>query len=112
MSQSRTQAYSTGNKVYGSGRPHPTSGPVDPAGYMDRSANKKASNRRSGLAAAAGRRLESSNPTQRMNETGPAVALPVNAQPSAMAPIMTADGRKVIATPTGQYVFLDSTGAL
>lgn len=104
----RTQAYSAGNKVYGSGRSNPTSGPVDPAGYVERSNNKKASNRRSGLAAAAGRRLESALPSQLMQPGGPPSVggAPVVAQPSTHAPIVLTDGRKIITTPTGQYVFL------
>lgn len=107
MTLGRTQAYSTGNKVYGGGRPHPTSGPVDPAGYMDRKNNKNASNRRSGLAAAAGRRLQGTNPAAQMQEQdGPQMSGPVSAQPNSVAPIVLSDGRKVITTPTGQYVFL------
>lgn len=34
--------YSVGNKVYGSGRFFPTSGPVDKAGYRERDAKHKA----------------------------------------------------------------------
>ena len=30
--------YAAGNKVYGGGRPMPTIGPVDPAGYKERDA--------------------------------------------------------------------------
>lgn len=105
----RERSYSTGDKVYGSGRPHPTSGPVDPAGYMDRKNNKNASNRRSGLAAAAGRRLQGTNPTAAMQFSGgPPVAGPatISAQPNSVAPIVLSDGRKIMTTPTGQYVFL------
>jgi len=32
--------YAAGNKVYGGGRPMPTVGPVDPAGYKERDALK------------------------------------------------------------------------
>jgi hypothetical protein len=31
-----TNAYATGNKVYGAGRSNPTMGPVDPSGYRER----------------------------------------------------------------------------
>ena len=48
-----TQNYSAGNKIYGAGRSNPTSGTVDPTGYVDRSFNNSASQRRSGLAQAA-----------------------------------------------------------
>lgn len=36
----RTQAYATGNKVYGAGRPMPTIGPVDKSGYRERDAKQ------------------------------------------------------------------------
>lgn len=36
----RTQAYAAGNKVYGAGRPMPTIGPVDKAGYRERDAKQ------------------------------------------------------------------------
>lgn len=45
-----TQRYSAGNKVYGGGRSNPTSGTVDPSGYVEREVNNQASDRRSGLA--------------------------------------------------------------
>lgn len=32
------QRYAAGNKLYGSGRSYPTSGPVDPLGYRERDA--------------------------------------------------------------------------
>jgi len=104
MNGGRKAAYSAGNKVYGGGRPHPTSGPVDPAGYMDRAANKKGSDRRSGLAAAASRRLQGNNPNA---QQGPQMGPPQpQMQPNAAAPILLPDGRKVITSPTGQYKFL------
>lgn len=53
VSRGATQRYSAGNKVYGTGRSNPTSGTVDPSGYVDRSFNNAASQRRSGLAQAA-----------------------------------------------------------
>ncbi|MGH7792372.1 MAG: hypothetical protein ACREOB_08680 [Thermodesulfobacteriota bacterium] len=34
--------YLVGNKVYGGGRPHPTSGPVDKLGYRERDRKHKA----------------------------------------------------------------------
>lgn len=34
--------YAAGNKVYGGGRPFPTSGPVDKMGYKERDAKSKA----------------------------------------------------------------------
>lgn len=45
--------YAAGRKVYGGGRSNPTSGTVDPTGYIERSANNMASDRRSGLAQSA-----------------------------------------------------------
>lgn len=57
VSRGATQRYSAGNKVYGAGRSNPTSGTVDPTGYVDRGFNNAASQRRSGLAQAAFSRL-------------------------------------------------------
>lgn len=34
--------YAVGKKVYGGGRPFPTSGPVDPTGYRERDARSQA----------------------------------------------------------------------
>ena len=34
--------YAAGNKVYGGGRPNPTSGPVDKSGYAERDRRAKA----------------------------------------------------------------------
>lgn len=101
----RTAAYSAGNKVYGSGRSNPTSGPVDPSGYVERSMKQDASNRRSGLASAATRRLKGQMPQQGQDQqmTGG----PVQAQPSQAQPIVLADGRRVATTATGQYQFLE-----
>lgn len=36
IAQVGTNRYAAGNKVYGGGRPNPTSGPVDPMGYAER----------------------------------------------------------------------------
>lgn len=33
---SQFNPYAVGNKIYGGGRPFPTSGPVDPLGYRER----------------------------------------------------------------------------
>lgn len=100
---SRLAAYSVGNKVYGTGRPNPTSGPVDPTGYVERNMKKASSDRRSGLAAAAGRRLQGG--TQQPAQTQPQT---VNPQPSYAAPIVLADGRKVMTNATGQYTFVEN----
>lgn len=70
--------YAAGRKVYGGGRSNPTSGTVDPTGYIDRSANNMASQRRSGLASSAiSRRLN--NPVQRVQN---AAAIQSPAAPS------------------------------
>lgn len=101
----RTQAYSAGNKIYGGGRSNPTSGPVDPTGYVERGMNKKSSDRRSGLASAAQRRLQGGAPVeaqQAMDPTGGTV----RPQPSYASPIVLADGRRVQTSPTGQYEFI------
>lgn len=115
MTDGRTAAYSAGNKVYGMGRPHPTSGPVDPTGYVERSRNKEASNRRSGLAAAATRRLQGTNPTMAQAPVPTPVGggrattgQQVSPQPSYAAPISLPDGRMVMANATGQYVFIEN----
>lgn len=56
--------YAAGRKVYGGGRSNPTSGTVDPTGYIERSANTMASQRRSGLARSAiSRRMRRGGPT-------------------------------------------------
>lgn len=73
--------YAAGRKTYGGGRSNPTSGTVDPTGYIDRSANNMASQRRSGLASSAiSRRL---NPISRA----------------------TAAAQSQTAAPTGQVAF-------
>lgn len=56
-------SYAVGNRVYRGGSSAPTMGTVDPEGYVDRSLNAP-SDRRSGLAAAALRRLGGSNGAQ------------------------------------------------
>jgi len=112
----RQAAYSAGNKIYGGGRPHPTSGPVDPTGYVNRAANKSASNRRSGLAAAASRRLQGANPMAGSGSTSAikgqgqqlGVGTTPKMQPNVAAPIVLPDGRKVVASATGQYKFLQN----
>lgn len=88
----RTQAYAAGNKVYGSGRSNPTNGTVDPAGYV-----KRESDKRSGLAAAAMRRLEG-NQQQRQQPAPQAGQLP------AFMPIQLPNGQRVVPSATGQYV--------
>lgn len=42
MVRANVRPYLVGNRVYGGGRPHPTSGPVDPLGYRERDAKHKA----------------------------------------------------------------------
>lgn len=58
-------SYSVGNRVYRGGSSAPTQGTVDPMGYIDRELNNMASQQRSGLAAAALRRL---SPIQRAQQ--------------------------------------------
>ena len=101
MQGGREAAYSTGNKVYGMGRPNATSGPVDPAGYVERSNNIKNSDRRSGLAAAALRRLGGSPNQQQPQEQAPEQEAP---QPIGI--ITLPDGRRVAPNATGQYTWL------
>lgn len=99
---SRLAAYAAGNKVYGNGRSNPTSGTVDPSGYVERGVKKKESDRRSGLAAAAGRRLQNNSGVQ---PESPGASMPGaggNAQ-APFAPISLPDGRMVFANQTGQY---------
>lgn len=99
--QGREAAYSTGNRVYGMGRPHPTSGTVDPQGYVERSRAQSASNRRSGLAAAALRRLGGAPGSQQepqLQEEAPTT------QPLGI--ITLPDGRRVAPNATGQYEWL------
>lgn len=101
LSRGATQRYSAGNKVYGSGRSNPTSGTVDPAGYVDRAINNNSSDRRSGLAQAAFNRLAGMNQQQ-----GP------QGQPigGALPTVQNADQRQAIinqnftTTPEGYYV--------
>lgn len=104
----RTQAYSAGNKVYGGGRSNPTSGPVDPTGYVERGMKKQSSDRRSGLASAAQRRLQGGAPVQPGADSGqqPVGNGTVRPQPSYASPIVLADGRRVQTSPTGQYEFI------
>lgn len=90
----RTQAYSAGNKVYGSGRSNPTNGTVDPAGYV-----KRESDKRSGLAAAAMRRLEGNQQPQ----TAQTVPGQTGQLPPFM-PIQLPNGQRVVPSATGQYV--------
>lgn len=99
MQGGREAAYSTGNKVYGMGRPNATSGPVDPAGYVERSNNLKNSDRRSGLAAAALRRLGGSPNSQSQEQTP-------TEQPQPIGIITLPDGRRVAPNATGQYTWL------
>ncbi len=107
---SRLAAYSAGNKIYGSGRPNPTSGPVDPTGYVERTMKKESSNRRSGLAAAAGRRLAGGAGLSDPQAQQTAQNQVVRPQPSYAAPIMLPDGRKVMANATGQFTFIENEG--
>lgn len=67
--------YAAGNKVYGSGRPNPTSGPVDKTGYAERdrlAANKRNAMLRRMKARQAGRYMSSDNltPEQPMQGAG------------------------------------------
>lgn len=70
-------SYSTGNRVYNGGSSQPNLGTVDPMGYIDRSLNQP-SQTRSGIAAAALRRLsgtstpgsESGAPAPKINTIG------------------------------------------
>lgn len=103
MTGGREAAYAVGNKVYGSGRPHPTSGTVDPAGYVERTANNKSSDRRSGLAAAATRRLGISDEPEAQQES-PAQEQAENQNP--LGQILLPDGRRVAPNATGQYTWL------
>lgn len=106
MNQGRLAAYSAGNKVYGSGRPNPTSGPVDPTGYVERAMKKESSNRRSGLAAAVTRRLQAGSGKP---QGAPNVQEPQQAQPPhtpGVAPISLPDGRQIVSTATGQYEWM------
>lgn len=94
LSRGATQRYSAGNKVYGSGRSNPTSGSVDPTGYIDRGFNDNSSDRRSGLAQAAFNRLASQG-----QPTG-----------AALPTVQNTDQRQAIinqnftTTPEGHYV--------
>lgn len=126
MNQGRLAAYAAGNKVYGGGRPNPTSGPVDPTGYVERSANGAASNRRSGLASAAMRRIGGGTPATQGKTGGSGVLQPaaarraqqvmqaeavkppaVQAPPSMYNPIELADGRRLAPDATGRFKFID-----
>ncbi len=107
MNQGRLAAYAAGNKVYGGGRPNPTSGPVDPTGYVDRDAKKKGSNRRSGLAAAAKRRMEKNNAAEQTESQQPTVP---PALASTMVPLTLPDGRRIAPNMYGQYEWVTDPG--
>lgn len=89
-------SYAAGRKVYGGGRSNPTSGTVNPSGYIDRAANKKASQRRSGLAKMALTRL------------GTGVQQPRNL--ITPGPNLTSPGTPDASSPTGQN-YIDPSGA-
>jgi hypothetical protein len=55
------EPYGVGDKIYGSGRPHPTSGPVDKLGYRERDRKTKA--KRNAML----RRLKAGNAKKYMN---------------------------------------------
>lgn len=96
MENGRLAAYAAGNKRYGGGRSNPTSGTVDPSGYVDRDN----SNKRSGLAAAAGRRLQgNSQPQMQQGTSATEPYVPGS-------PITLADGRRLAPSVTGQYKWL------
>ena len=103
MNQGRLAAYSAGNKVYGAGRPHPTSGPVDPTGYIERNMKKDSSNRRSGLAAAATRRLQGGMPES--SQLQQPVAPGQGGPNKPFFPINLPDGGRVVPNAKGQYEF-------
>lgn len=110
-------AYSVGNRVYNGGSNAPTRGTVDPMGYIDREMNKPGStgpsDSRSGLAAAALRRLQGiggqpgapgappmpgQNPGMPPSATTqPGMSPEMTALAQSMAPIMTMN-------PMGQIV--------
>lgn len=87
--------YAAGRKTYGGGRSNPTSGTVDPTGYIERSANNMASQRRSGLASSAiSRRL---NPISRAQSA--AAPAPSGQRPFGMG---AAQPGQFGGSPTGQ----------
>jgi hypothetical protein len=104
LSRGATQRYSAGNKVYGAGRSNPTSGTVDPSGYIDRGLNNQTSDRRSGLAQAAFNRLSSMGAA---GNSGPLGKAPVG---GALPTVQDENQRQAIinqnftTTPEGHYV--------
>lgn len=94
--------YAAGRKTYGGGRSNPTSGTVNPTGYVERAVNKKASNRRSGLAKMALTRLGTGvqQPIRYANPAPPNMTSP--GAPDANQP----------STPTGQNYTDPATGYL
>ncbi len=105
--QGRLAAYAAGNKVYGSGRPNPTSGPVDPAGYLERDAKKKGSNRRSGLAAAAKRRMEKNAGAEQEQQAQPQIPAVLA---STSTPLTLPDGRRIAPNMYGRYEWVTDPG--
>lgn len=81
------ESYGRGQPVYSNGSHAPTSGTVDPSGYIDRSLNNP-SDSRSGLAAAALDRLSGTNPTA----------------PQSPGVLPLGDVTTLTITPTGQLV--------
>lgn len=102
---SQFNRYAAGRKVYGGGRSNPTSGTVDPTGYIERSANNMASERRSGLASSAiSRRMRRGGPTTGVDPLAGIAGVsvdPVTGQKTQTAmPVATAPAPT--PTPTGQ----------
>lgn len=83
-------SYLTGNRVYNGGTNNPTSGTLNPSGYISRELRKKQSSRRSGLAATA-LRMQQKTPTTKSTPVVP---------PTPKNPTVT-------ATPTGRLVLTE-----
>lgn len=94
--------YLGGDTVYGSGRSSPTSGTVDPMGYIERELNKP-SQTRSGLAQAALSRLNGDTPSVPPQD-------PVTAPTNPGGPMGTTI--EFTVSPTGQLIPLSKTPAL
>lgn len=82
------QDYSVGRRVYNGASNAPTRGTVDPSGYIDRELNKP-SQSRSGLAAAALRRVNGGQPPAQAQTPPPAGGMQAGpTQPPVGDPIM------------------------